>query len=86
MFLNFNNIILADEALLKQAESGDAEAQYKVAALYASGKLGNKTEEDRKKMFDWLEKSANQDYLKAQEILCKQYYDREEFEKFYCFF
>ena len=81
MFFNFNNIILADESLLKQAESGNAEAQYKVAALYASGKLGNKTEDDRKKMFDWLEKSANQDYLKAQEILCKQYYDREEFEK-----
>ena len=81
MFLNFNNIILADEALLKQAESGNAEAQFKVAAMYASGKLGNKSEKDKKIMFDWLEKSANQGYLKAQEILCRQYYDRNEFDK-----
>ena len=69
----------ANEALLKEAASGNAEAQFKVAALYATGKLGNKTPEDRKKMFGWLEKSAEQNYLKAQETLCKQYLDRCNF-------
>ena len=73
----------ANEALLKEASAGNAEAQFKVAALYATGKLGNKTSEDRKKMFEWLEKSAEHNYLKAQETLCKQYLDRCNFEGAY---
>ena len=80
-FFLFSNLAFANDALLKQAESGNPEAQFKVAAMFALGKLGNKTEEDKNKMFYWLEKSASQNYLKAQEILCKQYYERCEFEK-----
>lgn len=79
--LCFSSAVFANDALLKQAESGNPEAQFKVAAMFASGKLGNKTEEDKNKMFYWLEKSANQNFLKAQEILCLQYYERNEFEK-----
>ncbi len=74
---------IANEALLKEASAGNAEAQFKVAALYATGKLGNRTPEDRKKMFEWLEKSAEQNYLKAQETLCKQYIERCNFSGAY---
>jgi TPR repeat protein len=71
--------VFANDELIKMAESGNAEAQFKLAAMYASGKLGNKTPEDREKMFGWLEKAASQDFLKAQEILCKQYLDRGKY-------
>ena len=80
-FINITSSILADDDLLKLAESGNPEAQYKVAAMYASGKIGNKSEDDKKKVFYWLEESASQNYLKAQEILCSKYYERNEFEK-----
>ena len=75
------SFVYADDALLKQAQAGNAEAQFKVAAMYALGKLGNKTPEDREKMFEWLEKSAEQGFFKAQETLCKQYLDRCDYSK-----
>ena len=75
------SFVCADDALLKQAQAGNAEAQFKVAAMYALGKLGNKTPEDREKMIEWLEKSAEQGFLKAQETLCKQYLDRCDYSK-----
>ncbi len=75
------SFVYANEALIKQAQAGNAEAQFKVAAMYALGKLGNKTQEDRKKMFEWLEKSAEQGFLLAQETLCKQYLDRCDYSK-----
>ena len=71
--------VFANDELIKMAESGNAEAQFKLAAMYARGKIGNKSPEDREKMLSWLEKAASQDFLKAQEILCKQYLDRGKY-------
>ena len=79
--LSFSPLVYANDALLKEAQAGNAEAQFKVAAMYALGKLGNKSPEDREKMFGWLEKSAEQGFLKAQETLCKQYLDRCDYSK-----
>ena len=53
----------AAEYFLPYAEQGCAEAQYHLATAYY--KLANK------KWFDWLEKSAQQNYLPAVEFLCK---------------
>ena len=53
----------ATEYFLPYAEQGCAEAQYHLATAYY--KLTNK------KWFDWLEKSAQQNYLPAVEWLCK---------------
>ena len=81
LLLLTSSFAFADNELLRKAEAGDAEAQFKIAAMYASGKIGNKSDEDRKKVFEFLEKSASQNYLKSQEILCKQYLDRGNFNK-----
>ena len=81
LLLLTSSFAFADNELLRKAEAGDAEAQFKIAAMYASGKIGNKSAEDRKKVFEFLEKSASQNYLKSQEILCKQYLDRGNYNK-----
>ena len=75
------SFVCADDALLKQAQAGNAEAQFKVAAMYALGKLGNKTPEDREKMLEWLEKSAEQGFAKAQYQVGKSYKNGEGVEK-----
>ncbi len=67
--------------IMNKAKQGDAEAQYKIAAFYASGKIGNKDQESQDIMLDWLEKSASQNYAKAQNILYKKYFQLEKFEK-----
>ena len=79
----FSSICYADNIpeIMNKARKGNAEAQFKIAALYASGKIGKKDEESKKQMFDWLEKSASQNYAKAQEILYKKYFEQEKFEK-----
>lgn len=51
------------ENLLKSAEKGDAEAQYKIAERYYYN------EKDCNKAIDWYEKSANQGYVIAQHKL-----------------
>ncbi|MBP5468887.1 MAG: sel1 repeat family protein, partial [Candidatus Riflebacteria bacterium] len=67
--------------IMNKAKQGDAEAQFKIAALYASGKIGKKDQESQSIMLDWLEKSASQNYAKAQNILYKKYFQLEKFEK-----
>ena len=67
--------------IMNKAKQGDAEAQFKIAALYASGKIGKKDQESQNIMLDWLEKSASQNYAKAQNILYKKYFQLEKFEK-----
>ena len=61
---------LSFDELLKQAESGDVEAQYKLALRYhrADG-----VEEDFEKALYWYEQSANRGYLNAQAWLGSNY-------------
>ncbi|MDE6000717.1 MAG: sel1 repeat family protein, partial [Clostridia bacterium] len=54
---------LSFDELLKLAESGEAEAQYKLALRYHKA---NGVEEDFEKAMYWYEQSANQGYLNAQ--------------------
>ena len=81
LILNANTIILANEALIMQAESGNAQAQFEVAELYSSGKLGNNTQEDKDIALKWLEKSAEQGYIKSQEALCDYFLSKCKYEK-----
>ena len=76
-----SSLLFADDALLKQAESGNAKAQFEVAELYTSGKLGQNTTENWAKAIEWLEKSAEQGYEKAQETLCIDYISVNNYEK-----
>ena len=81
MMVISSTFAFADDALLKQAESGDAKAQFEVAEMYTSGKLGKNTTEDRAKAIEWLEKSAQQGFEKAQETLCIEYISVNKYEK-----
>lgn len=76
-----SSLCLAESTMdiMSKARRGNAEAQYKIAALYASGKLGDKSEESKQEMFEWLEKAAEQGHAKAQEILYKKYFEQEKF-------
>ena len=56
-------IIMPFSDYLKQAESGDAEAQFHVGERYFKGWDVHK---NRKKAFEWLKKSAEQGYEPAQ--------------------
>lgn len=57
---------LGFDELLKLAENGDVEAQYKLALCYHKA---NGVEEDFEKALYWYEQSANRGYLKAQSWL-----------------
>jgi TPR repeat protein len=50
----------------KAAEAGDAEAQFKLGALYANGKG---VQQDSKAAAQWLRKSARQGWFPAQTLL-----------------
>ncbi len=52
--------------LIKNAQSGDSEAQYKLGECYY---YGNGVEQDYQKAVEWYEKSAKQGYAKAQNNL-----------------
>ena len=54
------------DELIKNAQSGDSEAQYKLGECYFNG---DGIEQDYKKAVEWYEKSANQGYAKAQNNL-----------------
>ena len=54
------------EELIKNAQSGDSEAQYKLGECYFNG---DGIEQDYKKAVEWYEKSAIQGYAKAQNNL-----------------
>ena len=81
--LSISTMALADEALIKQADSGDAEAQFKVATMYSLGELGDNTQENQEKMINYLEKAAEQNHLESIETLSKQYLNMNEYEKAY---
>lgn len=53
-------------AIQQEAESGDAEAQFKLGALYANGKG---VKQDSKTAAKWLRKSAKQGWSAAQTLL-----------------
>ncbi len=81
MMVASSSLLFADDVLIKQAESGNAKAQFEVAEMYTSGKLGQKTVEDWAKAIEWLEKSAEQGFVKAQENLCIYYISVNNYEK-----
>lgn len=54
------------DELIKNAQSGDSEAQYRLGECYY---YGNGIEQDYKKAVEWYEKSAEQGYAKAQNNL-----------------
>ena len=58
------------DRFLRDAEQGNAEAQYKLAVCYEDG---HGTEEDREKAFEWYKKSAEQGKVEAQYKLAECY-------------
>ena len=56
--------------LLPLAESGDKEAQFKLAALY---RTCHGIDADYTQAFDWLLKSAQQEHVKAQYTVANMY-------------
>lgn len=59
-----------DKLLEKEAETHDAEIQYKIAACYANG---DGVEKDETKAFKWYKKSAEQEFAAAQFELANCY-------------
>lgn len=70
----------AAETLTPDAEAGDAEAQFYLGLMYASG-LG--VEQDYLKAIDWYRKAADQDMPQAQYQLGQLYESGEVFERDY---
>ena len=58
--------------LKKEAESGDAEAQYNLAVEYL---IGEETKADDDLAFKWMEKSAQHGHIVAQRDLGHHYFD-----------
>lgn len=54
------------EALIKEAESGDPEAQYQLGLIYL---YGNDEPKDAKKAFEWLSKAAAKNVVPAKREL-----------------
>ena len=62
------------KTLLSEAESGHAEAQYRLALVYEEGRLVSK---DSVRSASWLMKSAEQGYAPAQRAMGMMYVHRE---------
>ena len=63
---------------LEAAINGDPHAQYRLYALYSSGKI---FEKDINKAYEWLKKAAEQDYAMAQFSLGLSYLNGDDIPK-----
>jgi TPR repeat protein len=69
------------KVLFSEAESGNAEAQYWLGRIYDAGILLPK---DSEKSLYWYRKSAEQNYARAEYLLCLMHANHEESETVQC--
>ncbi|HIP33257.1 MAG TPA: DUF4852 domain-containing protein, partial [Bacteroidia bacterium] len=62
--------------IIKSAEEGNVDSQYRLATMYATG---NGLLKDSNKAFYWYEKSAKSGFAKSQEELAAIYYQKNDF-------